>query len=610
MQRSESRGVVSTPMSTRMSTRMSTPPAPSRRRRLAGDGILVATTAIALLLAGCSRALGPAGTPVVHAAFPEGWAAKRQRPPAIADHGMVVTNSPLATQAGVEILKRGGNAVDAAVAVGFALEVTYPFAGNLGGGGFMVIRMADGQSTAVDYRETAPMAATRDMYVENGKLTNKSTIGALASGVPGSVAGMAAALAKYGTMSLHDVMQPAIRLASDGFVVDSALSRSLASSARLIKQFDGAAVFFPGGEPLAPGTLLRQPALARTLTLIADHGPSAFYDGPIADEIVAQMQHDGGIITRQDLAAYRPVMREPIVGTYRGYTLYAMPPSSSGGVTMVEILNQLETWKTLPPFNSAEYKHLLAETFQRAFIDRNTKLGDPAFVTNPLAMLTDKAYARKLASTITPDRATPSPTFSAAAEPMHTTHYSIVDSSGNAVSTTTTLNSGYGSGVFVAAGGFFMNDEMDDFASQPGKPNQFGLVQGEINAIQPGKRMLSAMSPTIVLDPSGKLFMVVGAAGGPTIITGVAQVILNVIDQRMSLPDAMFAPRVHDQAWPDVLTYEAGGLSMSAQDSLTAMGHKLRAVSQLTNVNALMRGPDGRWIGVYEPRATGAAIGY
>ena len=583
--------------------------------------LVAALLTAAMLVSGCSRAAAtsggvgsgmqnPVSTAVVHAAFPEGWAAKRRRPPTVADHAMIVTNGDLASEAGVEILKKGGNAVDAAVAVGFALEVTYPFAGNIGGGGFMVIRMANGETKALDYRETAPLAATRDMYVENGILTQTSTIGALASGVPGSVAGMAAALAKYGTMSLHDVMQPAIRLATGGFVVDSALTRSLTGSQHLIQHFAGAAVFLPDGKPLLPGTLLRQPELAKTLTLIADHGPSAFYEGPIADEIVAQIQRDGGIITKQDLASYKPIWRAPIEGKYRGYTLYAMPPSSSGGVTTIEILNQLETWKTLPDFNSAEYKHLLAETFQRAFIDRNTQLGDPAFVSNPLAMLTDKAYAKRLASTITADRATPSPVFNAAAEPMHTTHYSVVDAAGDAVSTTTTLNSGYGSGVFVAGGGFFLNDEMDDFAAQPGKPNQFGLVQGEINAIQPGKRMLSAMSPTIVLDPDGKLMLVVGAAGGPTIITGVTQVILNVIDQHMSLPDAMFAPRVHDQAWPDVLTYEAGGLSQSAIDSLSAMGHKLRAVNALTNVNALMRDRDGRWIGVYEPRATGGAVGY
>ena len=580
----------------------------------------VTVAGFAVLLAGCSGPVALSGSfergtnsvpdTSVHAAFPEGWAAKRQRPPTVAEHGMIVTNSPLASEVGVEILKKGGNAVDAAVAVGFALEVTYPFAGNLGGGGFMVIRMANGEAMTVDYRETAPFAATRDMYVENGKLTDKSVVGPLASGVPGSVAGMAAALTKYGTMSLHDAMQPAIRLAANGFIVDSALSRSLSSSEHLIKQFAGASVFFPGGKLLLPGMLLRQPQLAQTLTLIADRGPSAFYTGAIADEIVAELHRGGGIMTKQDLAAYKPVWRVPIIGKYRGYTLYTMPPSSSGGVTMVEILNQLETWQSLPAFNSAAYKHLLAETFQRAFIDRNTKLGDPAFVTNHLDLLTGKAYAKQLASTITANRATPTPKFSAVSEPMHTTHYSVVDSTGNAVSTTTTLNSGYGSGVFVSGGGFFMNDEMDDFAAQPGKPNQFGLVQGEINAIQPGKRMLSAMSPTIVLDRAGKLLLVVGAAGGPTIITGVVQVILNVIDQHMSLPDAMFAPRIHDQAWPDVLTYEAGGLSHAAMDSLTAMGHELRATSALTNVNALMRGPDRHWIGVYEPRSTGLAAGY
>jgi len=575
-----------------------------------------ATLAAMLVLSGCKTsspsvdAPSTASAPAVHAAFPDGWGSKHRRPPTVEQHAMVVSNSNLASEAGAEILRKGGNAVDAAVATGFALEVTFPFAGNIGGGGFMVIRMADGEASAIDYRETAPLGATRDMYIERGKLTNKSTVGGLASGVPGSVAGMAAALAKYGTMSLHDVMQPAIKLASDGFIVDSATSRGLGASAHLISQFAGAAVFLPGGKPLAPGTLLRQPELAKTLRLIADQGPAAFYTGPIADEIVAQMKHDGGIITRQDLASYRPEWRTPIVGKYRGYTLYAMPPSSSGGVTTVEILNQLETWKSLPPFNSAAYKHLLAETFQRAFIDRNTKLGDPAFVTNPLDMLTDKAYARKLASTIQPDRATPSPSFAAAAEPMHTTHYSVVDASGNAVSTTTTLNSGFGSGVFVADAGFFMNDEMDDFAAEPGKPNQFGLVQGEINAIQPGKRMLSAMSPTIVLDRSGKLLLVVGAAGGPTIITGVTQVILNVIDQHMSLPDAMFAPRMHDQAWPDEITYEKGGFSQSATDSLVAMGYKLHEVGGLTNVNAVMRGPDGRWVGVYEPRSNGGAVGY
>ncbi|HVX39197.1 MAG TPA: gamma-glutamyltransferase [Gemmatimonadaceae bacterium] len=573
-----------------------------------------AALAVASVAALSCRPAAHVGSPsipsVQAAAFPAGWSVKHRREPVIAQHGIVVSNSDLASAAGAEIMKKGGNAVDAAVATGFALAVTYPFAGNIGGGGFMVIHMADGRSVAMDYREVAPLAATRNMYLDaNGNLTKKSLVGALAVGVPGSVAGMADALAKFGTMSLHDVMQPAIRLASEGFTVDSALYRSLNGSRHLISQFDGAKVFLPNGEPPAIGSTLKQPDLARTLTLIANEGPKAFYDGPIADALVAEQQKDGGIITKEDLARYTPIERAPIVGTYRGYTLYAMPPSSSGGITMLETLHQLETWPALPPFGSAEYTHLVAEAFRRAFIDRNEKLGDPAFVKVPMAELTSKDYAKKLAATIDPHHATPSPTFKAGIEPMHTTHYSVVDGQGNAVSTTTTLNSGYGSGAYVAGAGFFLNNEMDDFAAQPGKPNQFGLVQGEANAVQPGKRMLSAMSPTIVLGKDGKVMLVVGAAGGPTIITAVTQVILNVIDQHMSLADAMYAPRIHHQAWPDVLEYEEGGLSQATLDSLVAMGHHLRPIHSLANSNAIMRGANG-WEGVVEPRSTGGAVGY
>ncbi|MEP6690912.1 MAG: gamma-glutamyltransferase [Gemmatimonadaceae bacterium] len=581
------------------------------RCRFASFTIL--TLAVGACSGGASTAqVTPSYTNAVQsAAYPEGWAIKTSRPASVAEHAMIASNSDLASAAGVEILKKGGNAVDAAVAVGFALEVTFPFAGNIGGGGFMVIRMADGRVASIDYREVAPLAATRDMYVENGKLTNKSLVGALAVGVPGAVAGMSDALAKYGSMSLHDVMQPAIRLASGGFVVDSNLSRGLERSHKLIAQFAGSKIFFPGGAVVAQGSTLKQPELARTLSLIADQGPRAFYDGPIADQIVAEMKRDGGIITKEDLKRYKAEWREPITGTYRGYTLYTMPPASSGGITMLETMNQLEALGPMPPFNSAMYKHYLAETFRRSFIDRNTKLGDPAFVKVPMAELTSKAYAKGIASTIDPAHATKTPTFTAsAAEPMHTTHYSVVDAQGNAVSTTTTLNGGFGSGTFVDGAGFFLNNEMDDFAAQPGQPNQFGLVQGEVNAVQPGKRMLSAMSPTIVLDPSGTLLLVVGAAGGPTIITGVTQVVLNVIDHHMNLADAMYAPRVHHQAWPDSLTYEANGLSHAAMDSLEAMGHHLKKISGLTNVNAVMRAPGGGWVGVYEPRSSGGAIGY
>ncbi len=526
-------------------------------------------------------------------------------------HGMIASNSGLASQVGVEILKAGGNAVDAAVATGFAMAVTYPQAGNIGGGGYMVIHMADGRTAALDYRETAPLAATRNMYVDaHGKLTDKSRIGSLAVGVPGAVAGMAAMLKKYGTMSLHDVMQPAIHLAEDGFTVDSALSRSIAAGAKLIGAYEGASLFLPNGKALAPNTRLVQPQLARTLKAIADEGPDVFYKGWIGDSLVAEMHRDHGIITKADLARYQPEWRGPIKGTYRGDTIYSMPPSSSGGVIEVEILNILETWPTLPAYGSTMYVHDVAEAFRHAFIDRNTKLGDPAFVKNPVDQLTSKDYARTLRDSILPDKASKTPTFSRiAGEGVHTTHYSVVDSAGDAVSTTTTLNSLFGSGNYVGGAGFFLNNEMDDFASQPGTANQFGLVQGELNAIAPGKRMLSAMSPSIVVDGTGRVLLVVGAAGGPTIITAVTEVTLNVIDNHMSLAEAMSAPRIHQQGWPDKLIYEEGGLEPAVVDSLKAMGYDMSPVRHLANANSVMRVVGG-WQGMVEPRATGGAVGY
>jgi gamma-glutamyltranspeptidase / glutathione hydrolase len=523
---------------------------------------------------------------------------------------MIASNSMLASEAGDEIIRQGGNAVDAAVAVGFALAVTFPFAGNLGGGGYMVIRMADGRAAAIDYREIAPLASHRDMYLDaEGKLTNKSVVGYLASGVPGAVAGMAEALSKYGSMPLAKVIAPAIRLAADGFVVDSALNRSLASSREYISRFDGRDVFFPNGTVLEVGTRFTQPALARTLRIIAERGPSAFYGGEVGDSMVAAMKRGGGIFVKEDLTRYRPLWRTPIKSTYRGYTLFTMPPSSSGGVTITETMNILETYDTLPPFGSAQYAHILSSAYQRAFIDRNAKLGDPAYVKVPLAELTSKAYAKKLRATIDPARATPTPQLERVlAEGTHTTHYSVVDARGNAVATTTTINNGYGSGVYLANVGFFMNDEMDDFAAQPGQPNMFGLVQGEQNAIVPGKRMLSAMSPTIVLDRAGQLLLVVGAAGGPRIITSTSQVILNVIDHRMSLADAMRAPRLHHQALPDTIRFENNGLARTGTDSLTSMGHGWSFGSGGANVNAVMR-VKGGWEGVSEPRSGGGRSG-
>ena len=539
--------------------------------------------------------------------FAGGFRFPEAREAAFGATAMVASNSELASAAGREILQAGGNAMDAAVAVGFALAVTYPVAGNVGGGGFMVIRMADGRTASIDYREVAPRAASRDMYLDaKGNPTMESIVGYKASGVPGAVAGMAEALRRYGTMSLAQVMAPAIRLARDGFDVDSTLHLSLASSAAYLRRFDARDVFYRDGAPLPAGTRFRQPALARTLQAIADRGPDAFYRGWVADSLVAAMQRGGGLITREDLAAYRPLWRTPIRSTYRGYTMFSMPPSSSGGIVVAEALNILEALgDTLPTWGTPAHAHWLASAYQRAFIDRNSTLGDPAFVDVPMARLTSKDYARTLARTIDPQRATRTPPDGAqVTDGMHTTHYSVVDDKGNAVATTTTLNNGYGSAVYLANVGFFMNDEMDDFAAAPGRPNMFGLVQGEANAIAPGKRMLSAMSPTIVLDPAGELFLVVGAAGGPRIITATSQVIMNVIDHRMSLADAMRAPRLHHQALPDTLMVETAGLAPATEAALQRMGHGIRYLGGLANVNAVMR-VRGGWEGVSEPRMSG-----
>ena len=539
---------------------------------------------------------------------------------------MVASNSRLASEAGTEILRAGGNAVDAAVAVGFALTVSLPEAGNIGGGGYMVIRMADGRTAAIDYREVAPAAALRDMYIDSsGTLTKSGVVGRAASGVPGSVAGLTAALARYGTMPLDKVMAPAIRMATEGIIVDSALAASVTSKAALLRQFAGDQTFLPGGTPIPIGSRLIQRDLAETLRIIAREGAAGFYRGRVAQQIADEMQRDCpatlvgrertsracGIITTRDLEQYQPVWREPLRTTYRGYSLLTMPPSSSGGITLGESLNILEPFASLSQFGTPQYFHLVASAFQRAFVDRNAKLGDPAFVTVPVAQLTSKEYALQLHKTIALDRHTPTAALATqVSEATETTHYSVVDSQGNAVATTTTLNSLYGSGVMIRGAGFFMNNEMDDFTSQPGKPNQFGLVQGEKNAIAPGKRMLSAMTPTIVLDPRGNVLLVLGARGGPRIITSTAQVILNVIDNRMTLSDAMSAPRIHHQALPDTLKYEPEGLDAATMKRLNDMGHATaRQGIAEAKVTAIMR-VRGGYVGMDDPRSAGAAVGY
>jgi gamma-glutamyltranspeptidase/glutathione hydrolase len=556
---------------------------------------------LSILVIGCGVSRGPN--------FPDAWRFRPGAKAVVAPRAMVVSNSDIASRVGADIMRRGGNAVDAAVAVGFALTVTYPVAGNIGGGGFMVIRLANGETVALDYREMAPVAATRDMYVDSaGNVTDKSLVGHLASGVPGAVAGMTEALRRYGTLPLRDVIAPAIALADSGFTIDSAFSRGLRSDSA-IKQFEGGRLFFPGGSVIPPGTLLRQRELAWTFRQIAERSADGFYAGPVADSLVAEMQRGGGLITHADLRAYKPIWRVPVKGTYRGHTILSMPPASSGGITMVQALNILETYEQPAPYGSTQWAHRLAEAFQRAFIDRNAKLGDPAFVKVPQEQLTSKEYARQLRAGIDDNRHTPTGSVTPIADGLHTTHYSVVDAAGNAVAVTTTLNGGYGSAVWVRGAGFFMNNEMDDFTSKPGSPNMFGLIQGEQNAIAPGKRMLSAMTPTIVLDTAGQVLLVLGGAGGPTIITGTANVILNVIDHHMSLADAMRAPRLHHQSLPDSLYWERDGLKPAVMDSLAAMGHGLRRRASLVNMNAIMR-VQGGWAGVSEPRAQGGAAGF
>jgi gamma-glutamyltranspeptidase / glutathione hydrolase len=551
----------------------------------------------------------------IRANFPDRWPHRPGRAATFAPSTMVVSDAPLGTMAGVAILRAGGNAVDAAVAVGFALAVVYPEAGNLGGGGYMVIRMADGRTAAVDYREVAPMAATRNMYLDaEGNLTDESIFGPRASGVPGAVAGMVEAHSRFGKLPLVEVMAPALRYAEDGFEVDSALGRSLNNARRLIERVnEGDNVFVPRDGTIAPGTLLRQPALGRTLRRIAENGAAGFYRGPTAQAIADEMRARGGLITEQDLADYRAIWREPVRITYRGHTLLSMPPSSSGGVTIAQSLNILEGFDPLPPFGSMSRAHLVASAYQRAFIDRNEKLADPAFVPVPVERLTSKEYAALLRTTIPRDRAVTTRSLleiqGVGTESSETTHYSVVDADGNAVATTTTINGLYGSGVYLSSAGIFMNNEMDDFAAQPGQPNMFGLVQGEANAIEPGKRMLSAMSPTIVLDPRGDLLLVVGARGGPRIITSTSQVIMNVIDHRMTLADAMSAPRLHHQALPDTVRFERDGLTPATADSLRAIGYGVSEIGNVGLVNAIMRIPRG-YHGVADPRSSGTAAGY
>jgi gamma-glutamyltranspeptidase/glutathione hydrolase len=524
---------------------------------------------------------------------------------------MVVTAHPLASDVGREVLRRGGNAVDAAVAVGLALQVVHPAAGNIGGGGFMVYRAPDGAVRTLDYRETAPAAATPGMYLDaDGNPTDRSVTGHLAAGVPGSVAGLFEAHRALGRLPWAELVEPAIRLARDGFTVDEHRERSIrADSARLSRFPASAAQYLPGGRPPPAGTRWRQPDLARTLEHIRDRGADGFYRGPVADLVVAEMARGGGIITHGDLEGYRPLWRDPVRISYRGHTIYTMAPVSSGGVTLAIMLNIMERYDRLPAFGSADLLHLQAEAMRRAFLDRNRWLGDPAFVEMPLERLLSKTYAADLQREIHPRRATPTPALQVGVEPEQTTHYSVVDADGGAVSVTTTLNNSYGSAVTVTGAGFLLNDEMDDFVTAPGRPNMYGLVEGDQNAIAPGKRMLSSMTPTIALDPEGGLWLVAGTPGGPTIITQVFHVLTNLIDHGMSLADALTAPRMHHQAIPDSIQLERDAFPVPVHRELERRGHHVRLRAPMGDVAAIIRTTTG-WQGVSDPRRGGAAAGY
>jgi len=568
---------------------------------------------LAALLAGCGTQ-GVSPRVAWNGSVPVGWRHPAPRSEARGRYTMVVSDHPLASGVGVEVLRRGGNAIDAAVAVAFALAVVHPQAGNIGGGGFLVYRAADGRSYTLDFRETAPAAATRNMYVDaGGTLNDKRLTGALASGVPGTVAGLWEMHRRFGRLPWSALVAPAVALARDGAVIDSARAAAFANPAsdeRLRLFPTTVAAFMPHGRLPRLGDTLRQEDLARTLTLLADSGADAFYRGGIAEQIVAQMVKSGGIITRADLAGYRVKWREPLHSTYRGWEIIGMPPPSSGGVTMAEMLNILEGFQPLPPFGTPTLLHLEVEAMRRAFMDRNYWLGDPDFVAMPIARLISKAYADTLRSGIEPEKATPTGRLPPVAEGTHTTHFSIVDQEGNAVAITYTLNDDFGSALVVGGAGFLLNDEMDDFATKPGSPNLYGLVQGEANAIQPGKRMLSAMTPTIVLDPKGRLGLVLGSPGGPRIITAVMQVLSNVVDHDMTLAQAVTAPRIHHQGLPDSIFWEPEGISPEQRRALEAMGYAFREEPHwVGDVNAVLvtrRGLDG----VADPRRGGGAAGW
>jgi gamma-glutamyltranspeptidase/glutathione hydrolase len=539
-----------------------------------------------------------------------------------AKNGMVVSASGIASEVGVNILKQGGNAVDASVAVGFALAVTYPYAGNLGGGGFMVIHLADEKNTTIDFREKAPIAAFKEMYLdEDGNYRPElSQEGITSVGVPGSVAGLLYALEKYGTMSLEAIIQPAINLAENGFILDRSTAESFKNYAEYFSKYPSSLkVFTKNGSTYNEGDVFIQKDLSLTLKEIKNNGKDGFYKGWVADRIVEQVNQLNGYITHDDLKKYTLVEREPISGSYRDYEIISMGPPSSGGIALIQLLNILENFQfSILDFGSSSYINKLAESMKYVYADRTYHLGDEDFYDVPKEKLTSKEYAIKIFSKIKP-YAVPSNEISTQIpsnynESLETTHYSVYDKYGNAVSTTTTINSGYGSKIVVEGAGFLLNNEMDDFSAKPGVPNQFGLMGSEANSIQPEKRMLSAMTPTIVLK-EGKPRLILGSPGGSTIITVVLQVILNFIDFKMDIREAVSAPRIHHQWFPDKIYTERFSISSDVAEKLVKMGYDLANRDDtfriLGSVHAISIDQENGIIhGAADPRRNGSAEGY
>lgn len=535
------------------------------------------------------------------------------------ENGVVVTAEQRASEIGRDILKQGGNAVDAAVAVQFALSVTLPRAGNIGGGGFMVLHMADGTDKALDFREKAPLKASADMYLRNGEyVPHLSREGALSVGVPGVVDGMIKAIERYGRLPFETVIKPAIDLAKNGYKLSWAEAHVLNEYTDVLKKYDGSRTYFTkdnGAKKWQEGDLFVQKDLAATLQRVSDMGRDGFYSGKTADMIVSEMKKQDGLITYKDLDAYNSKWRDPIETSFQGYDLHIMPPPSSGSVAIHQILDMLKPYDLKSyGFNSAKYVHLVTEAMRRAFADRAYFMGDPDFVDIPMQKLLSKEYNKQRMQSFSWDQASSSdeighgkiPTFH---ESKETTHYSVVDKDGNAVGVTTTLNGNFGSKVAVSGAGFFLNNEMDDFTAEPGEPNMFGLIQGKANAIAPEKRMLSSMSPTVVTK-DGKVRMVIGAAGGPTIITATLLNFLNMAVFGMNAEEAISAPRFHHQWMPDKLMFENFGLSPDTQEKLTQMGHNLKPIESLARAHIIYVDENGVKYGAPDPRGHGDAAGY